>query len=535
MPRRLRLRRHRLVIRMPRTNRIIRSLAHPFVALPVVVLAALAVTALAAAQSAPAPVDRLVAAMLGDTPMVEDLRVLTDEIGGRATGSAANLKAVEWALERFKAAGVDARKEAFPMPARWMERSVSVIVSGDASFAPRVAAMPFSTVTPVEGLKAPLVDGGPGAADDLKRLGASVKGAWVVVETPELLTVDDLFREYMEASAVEGRFLPAGPAGIIYAASRPRDLLYRHDASRGPDNAHPMMIMEREEAQRILRLLRAGRHLTLSARIDIETGGPYESYNVIGEIRGSDRADEIVVVGAHLDSWELGTGANDDGCNAALVIDLARQMKRLGLRPRRTIRFGLFNGEEQGMYGSWGDTVSHRAELARHMMASAYDIGSGRINGFYTDGRADLLPLVENALAPVAGLGPFRQLNEPVVGTDNFDFMLEGIPNLVANQESANYGPDYHARSDTFDKVDLRQLRLNAAIAAAVTWGFADSSAILPRHALSQVDELVATTPLGEQMKAMGVWKDWNARRRGLSRERRTGAPDLPPPAREKP
>ena len=420
------------------------------------------------------------------------------------------------------------------MPARWMERSVSVIVSGDASFAPRVAAMPFSTATPVEGLKAPLVDGGSGAADDLKRLGASVKGAWVVVETRELLTVDDLFREYMEASAVEGRFLPAGPAGIIYAASRPRDLLYRHIASRGPDNAHPMMIMEREEAQRILRLLRAGRHLVLTARIDVEAGGPYESYNVIGEIRGSDRADEIVLIGAHLDSWELGTGANDDGCNAALVIDLARQMKRLGLRPRRTIRFGLFNGEEQGMYGSWGYAASHRAEVGRHVMASAYDIGSGRINGFYTDGRADLLPLVEAALAPVAGLGPFRQLNEPVVGTDNFDFMLEGIPNLVANQESANYGPGYHARSDTFDKVDLRQLRLNAAIAAAVTWGFAESSAILPRHTLSQVDELIATTPLGEQMKAMGLWKDWDGRRRGLSRERGNGGPH-PLPGKEKP
>ena len=115
-------------------------------------------------------------------------------------------------------------------------------------------------------------------------------------------------------------------------------------------------------------------------------------------------------------------------------------------------------------------------------MAASFDLGSGRIDGFFTNGRAELVEFVDRALAPVAGLGPFTQVNEPVVGTDNFDFMLEGVANLVASQESANYGPNYHARSDTFEEVDLRQMRANAAVAAALTWAFADGEETWDRH-----------------------------------------------------
>lgn len=116
----------------------------------------------------------------------------------------------------------------------------------------------------------------------------------------------------------------------------PNGLLYRHNASLGPDNKHPLLIMEREEALRALRLIRAGKRLIFTARLDVDRGGPYKSFNVIGEIRGREKPTEIVLIGAHLDSWGLGTGANDNGCNVALVIDLARQIKRLGVLPRQS-------------------------------------------------------------------------------------------------------------------------------------------------------------------------------------------------------
>lgn len=468
-----------------------------------------------ARQSAEDEAARLVSAMLGDTPIVADLRQLTDEIGGRATGSEANLKSVEWALAKFKEAGVEARKEGFMMPALWRERSVSVKISGAANFSPAAACMPFSVGTPATGLTAALVDGGFGSDDDFKRLGAAANGAFVLIETHELLDLDGLFKEYNEGTRIEQRAFAAGVAGVVYTGSRPRNVLYRHNASLGYNNKHLLLVMERDAALRCLRLLRAGKTLQMTATIDVLSGPAYESYNVVGEIKGTKKPEEFVVIGAHLDSWELGQGALDNGCNVALVIDLARQIKRLGLKPLRTIRFALFNGEEQGLIGSWGYCKTHADELDRTVMASSYDIGTGRITGFFTGGRPELAAATSKALEPVAGLGPFTQIDVPIVGTDNFDFMMEGVGNLVANQESANYGPNYHAGSDTFDKVDLKQLRLNAAIAAAVTYGFATMEVNWKRQTRAEIEALMNTTDLAAQMKSFNVWNDWENGKRG--------------------
>jgi carboxypeptidase Q len=480
-------------------------------------LAVTLATGLAGPLSAQSDASRLAGALLGDTPMVRDLQMLTDQIGGRPTGSRANLRAFDWALQRFREAGVDARKEPFQMPGLWLERSARATVKGkEVTFSAKVAALPFSRGTPAQGLTAPLVDAGKGTEADYAALEARAKGAFVLIETDELLDLDGLFREYTEAGPIERRAIAAGAAGLVYMSSRPGNALARHNASLGLANRHPMMMMERDAAARALRLLRAGVRLTLTAALDIQTGPAYQAHNVIGEIRGSTKPDEIVVIGAHLDSWDLGTGALDNGANAAMVIDIARQIRRLRLQPARTIRFALWNGEEQNLNGSFGYTVTHAAELGRHVMASSYDIGTGRITGYFTGGRAELVPVLERALAPVAGLGPFSHVNIPIVGTDNYDFMMQGVPNLVANQESANYGPNYHARSDEFGRADLEQLRLNAAIAAATTWGFATLDLELPRQTAAQVDSMVRNTDLAEQMKSFNVYDAWVAGKRGL-------------------
>lgn len=471
-----------------------------------------------AGLSAPSDIDRLVAALLGPTPLVDDLRELTDRIGGRPTGSPANRAAVAWAEETLRRAGVEVRREPFEMPALWLERSARASVTsldGTLAFSPRVAAMPYSTGTPAGGLSAPLVDGGRGAVEDFEALGARARDAFVLVATDELLDVPGLFAEYQRAPEIEARAFEAGVAGLIYMGSRQRDVLYRQNASLGPENHHPLLVMERSAAQRAQRLLRTGTELLVHLELDLQRDGPYRAENVIGEISGTGSPEEIVVVGAHLDSWGLGTGALDNGCNVAMLIDLARQIRRLGLRPRRTLRFALWNGEEQGLHGSWGYVKAHRDELDRHVMASSYDIGSGRIRGYFTGGRPEVLAVVQRALRPVQGLGPFTHVDAPLVGTDNYDFMMEGIANLVANQASANYGPNYHAATDTFEKVDLRQLRMNAAIAAAVTWGFANMDLLLPRQSRTELEQLIDRTDLRTQMARFGLWKSWRAGERG--------------------
>lgn len=459
------------------------------------------------------------AALLGDTPLDTDVRTLADRIGGRATGSTENGRAVDWGLERFATAGVDAWTESFEMPALWLERSAHGRVAGDgADFTVEIAAMPFSTSTPPEGVAGPLLDGGVGSPEDFTRLGAAASGAFILVETELLRDVDGLFAEYAAAGEIEARAQEARVRGVVYMSSRAPGLLYRHNSTLLGADARPMMVMERDAARRTLRLLRSGYDLQLTAVLDLDVGGTYRSENVIAEIRGALNPDEVVVVGAHLDSWDLGTGTLDNGANVSMLIDIARQMKRLGIQPRRTIRFALWNGEEQGLHGSWGYVRRHADELDDHVMAASFDIGCGRINGFFTGGRPEIVSAVDRALEPVAGLGPFLQVDVPIVGTDNYDFMMEGIANLVANQEPATYGPNYHAASDQLHECDVRQVRLNGAITAAVTWGFAQMDAPWGRQAAAEVQRLIESTDLGEQMKSFGLWEAWERGERGRRR-----------------
>jgi carboxypeptidase Q len=197
---------------------------------------------------------------------------------------------------------------------------------------------------------------------------------------------------------------------------------------------------------------------------------------------------------------------------------VARGLKELGLVPRRTLRFVLFTGEEQGMWGSAGYVQRHAAELDHHMAVVNFDIGSGRTTGFYLNGHPELRPPLDAALGAVAGLGPFAHSLEAVDLVDTFDFLLSGVPALLANQDVVPYLPDYHAESDVFDKVDGREAKVNAAIATAVVWGLAETPARpAQRQTRGEVEEVLKESRVDEQMKAFGQWEDWLAEKRGVT------------------
>jgi len=468
------------------------------------------------AANADDDVESLIAAMLADSPVVDDLQELTDTIGGRVTGTAANREAIAWAVGKFRQAEVAVETEDFQLPVFWEENLVDVSIGGDVTMAIDAIAKPFSTG--VSNFEAPLVDGGSGSAADFERLGDTAAGAWVLIETPLLdddVGLGGLFGLYGDSRRFETNAIDAGAAGVVSMSPYAKNLVYRQFASAGLGNQHPLLVIEREDAKRALRLLRDGKSLSMTATVGVTQTEQAASTNVIGEIRGSKRPEEIVLFGAHIDSHDLGTGALDNGVNVAMLINIARQITRLGLQPERTIRFALWNGEEQGLVGSWKYTEQHADELDNHIVAASFDIGSGRTTGFFTGGRPDLVPLVDKYLAPVAGLGPFQQIDVPVVGTDNYDFMMQGIPNLVAFQADANYASNYHAESDTFDKVDLQQMRLNSAIAAAVIWGFANDTARLPRQTNAELNTLIENTNLEEEMRNFAVWDSWANGTRG--------------------
>jgi Zn-dependent M28 family amino/carboxypeptidase len=310
----------------------------------------------------------------------------------------------------------------------------------------------------------------------------------------------------------------AGAAAVLLQSTRPRGLLYRHPVGLGRDLAPlPAAMVSREHAARLLRLVEKG-DVTVQLSIVNKTDAAYDAQNVVAEIRGSTKPEEIVLLGAHLDSWDLGTGANDNGVNVALTIDVLRGIKELGLKPKRTIRFVAFNAEELGMWGSAEYVKAHAKELSNIVAVVIFDVGSGRTNGFFLNGREDLRKPADAALAAVTGLSDAPHSLEGIDGTDNFDFLLSGVPNYVANQDFAPYLPDYHAESDTFDAVDGREARANAAIASAFVWGLANSDTRAPRQSKTEVDKLLKDTKLDEQMKALGQWDDWISGRRGVSK-----------------
>ena len=490
---------------------------------PVLSLGALALTlsVLPAASAPPDPAAALVARALGPTPLMDDLRELCDRIGGRPAGSPANDRAVDWAAARLREAGVDAvTLESFTVPGLWLPGPTEAACVSPEPFALRVAATPFSASTPGgRALEARVVDAGDGLDADYARLGAAARGAVALVRNPEMKTAADLFGEYMRNASLLEAAGRAQVAAIFLQSSRPRGLLYRHPMGLGGKPAPiPVALVAREHFARLARLAAQG-EVRVSLRIDSRTGPAYESRNVVGEIRGREKPEEVVLLGAHLDAWDLGTGANDNGVNAALVIDVARGMKALGIAPRRSVRFVLFNAEEQGMWGSAGYVKRHAGELDGHAAAVIFDVGSGRTGGFYLNGREELRGPLDRALGAVQGLAAGNHVAEAVDGTDNFDFLLSGVPNLVAAQDWDPYLPDYHAESDTFDKVDPREARANAAIATAVVWGLADAAERpAPRQSRAEVEKLLVDTKLTEQMKAFGQWEDWVAGRRGVSR-----------------
>ena len=446
-----------------------------------------------------------------------DLKVLTDQIGGRVTGSANYTRALQWGMEAFRRAGVDAvRLESYPVPAQWEGIAASASVVSPAAIPLRVVSLGLAPSTPGP-VTAPLVDAGDGHRSDFDRLGDSARGAIALVHTKPMNSFDDLFAEYIGGPEIMQAAAEHGVAALLFLSTRPRDLLYRHTITWGPIAPLPMAQVAREDGLRLARLVAEGTSLRVTLDIRNRVGGPGEAQNVVAEIRGAEKPDEIVLLGAHLDAWDLGTGALDDGVNCALVVDVARVVAA-GPRPKRTIRFVLFTGEEAGLLGSRGYVRAHRDELDRHVAVVIHDIGDGKIAGYFTNGRPDIDDAVRAALAPVAARGAGGVEEEAILGTDNFDFLLEGVPNLVANQDTSRYLADYHAESDTFDKVDPALARENAAVAAVAVLGLANSPKRLgPRQSRAEILRILEDDRwrLAVQMKTYGIWGDWESGKRG--------------------
>ncbi len=452
--------------------------------------------------------------------MEKNLRVLTDEIGGRVPGTPAMERAVQWGVEAFKAAGADSvHTEEVRMAASWQEGNTQVDIVSPAEFHVKAVSLTWTapSASPAAGLR--VVDIGFGQADDFRKAG-DIQGAVLLVHSNVMKVWDDLFAEYFRQVPLLEAAKKGGASAVAFISTREHDLLYRHIGSFDDHiNPFPQLLLAREDGERIARLIAEGRPVKMRTSVPNRVGGPIVSHNVVAEIRGREKPNEYVLLGAHLDSWALGTGALDNGCNAALVIEALRAIKASGVRPLRTIRFALFTGEEEGTLGSLAYVRHHRAELDNVVAMLTWDSGTGRTTGFSLGGRKDLLDPVGQLAGPLASLDAAKLTTDASVGTDNLDFLLEGVPTLVANQEEANYLINYHASSDTYDKVDLPQLRKHIGMAAYMTFAIADRAEKLgPRQSRAEIESLIQETHLDDQLKGFDTWADWANGKRGRAK-----------------
>jgi carboxypeptidase Q len=483
-------------------------------------------------SAAPADINdqnQVIQTALLPSPLEANLHRLTDEVGGRVPGTPAMQHAVEWGTQAFTAAGADSvHTEGFTIPNSWSEGATQVTattsyqiittkVGGTVLSIFPVRAVSVAWAPALPGVKhVPVVDVGQGTDADFQKAG-DISGKLVLVHTTVLKTWADLFAEYVNAPPIVDRAAKAKAKAVAFMATRRHDILYRHtNSSAGEIDKLPMVIVAREDGERIARLLAGGNMVWADLSIPNQIGGPIRGANVIAEIRGSEKPDEFVILGAHLDSWELGTGALDNGCNAALVIDALRAIKASGVKPKRTIRFVLFSGEEQGLIGSRTYAVAHRYELDRAAGVVVFDAGTGRTTGFAVGGRKDILDTARALVAPLSQFEATEIKTDMEWGTDHFDFMLEGVPTFVADQQEANYLENYHAVSDTYDKVDFAQLKKHVAEAAALTIGLANlPQKIGPRLTRAQIEQTILDTHSDELFKSFGLWDDWVNGKRG--------------------
>ncbi len=446
-----------------------------------------------------------------------DLRTLCDSIGPRMAGTEAMQDALQWGLRSFREAGLqNARLEPVPIPRAWREGETRVEVTQPRPFRLRAAASAFSPSLS-ESVEGELALSGSGGQGAVLRAGESLRGKIVLVELPEASSLDSLGLSQRDSMVAVREAAEVGALAVLIVSTRPRQLLYRHVNNLSAElDPIPSALVAREDGLRLARLLEQGERVQVRLEMPNQIGPSFETANVVAEIPGEGLPHEFVLLGAHLDSWDMGTGCLDNAVNVALVLHVARAIAATEVRPLRTLRFVLFGGEEFGLFGSLAYVDSHRAELDRHVVAIVHDMGGGPLSGYSTGGRPDLLRQVERLLGGVEESRRFRHTAKAYFMSDNFTFMLQGVPSLFAVQETSDYYSSYHSEADTFDKVDIDSVRSSAVVAARTLVGIAqEAERIAERWPAAQVSSWLRGQGLIRHLRFLGVWDEWRPQREG--------------------
>ncbi len=401
---------------------------------------------------------------------VEDL---STEVGQRLAGSEAEARARDWAVTELTELGFDSvRVEPFEIPF-WSRKSESVRVTSPGEQALVATALGGSAATPEGGVSGELV-----RFKSLAELQAVEDGALsekvVFIDERTIKTMDGSgygmgVRKRSGCAAVSAS-KGAVACLIRSVGTQPHRMPHTGIMAReGAEGAGPVAAISGPDADQLTRLLQRG-PVTVNVDIQTETRTNAPSGNVIAELIGTDLKDEIVLIGCHLDSWDLGTGALDDGAGCGIVVGAAKLIAGLKERPRRTIRVVLYGAEEVGLFGAAAYAKLHGDDLDKHVLAAESDFGAGPIWRFQTRFGDAALPYartMQNLLMP---LGVTRGDNNAFGGPDIGVLMRAGVPVVTPGQNGMDYFDYHHTPDDTFDKIKPDEFRQNVAVYAAFTY-----------------------------------------------------------------
>jgi len=449
-----------------------------------------------------------------DNHVMDHVRHLTETIGPRLTGSHRLMDAERWCRDEFQRFGLDARLE------RWGEVPVGFDRGpwSGGMVAPEridyVFVTPSWTPGTFEAKPAPALLY-PATVPEAKKAVKEKRltGAWLVQPRGLPRPLRETIEKLLEPAKIAGIIRPGddGPDKLVHTSGR-------EDVDWGKLQDHVTIVLRTDQHADLLERVRAGTAVELAFSIDNRFfRGPVPQHNVVADLRGSEHPDEYVIVSGHLDSWDGATGANDNATGVATTMEAARLLVAAGARPKRTIRFVLWTGEEQGLHGSEGYVKLHADELPKVSAVLVHDMGTNYLSGIGVT--AEMRPQMEQVFAPVLQLAPetmpfvLREATslEPG-GSDHTPFIRAGVPGFFWDQAGeSNYDFVHHTQHDTLEHVIEPYQRHSAMVVALAAYGIANHPALVDRDNSAPIPRRRLGADLGEGLVVEEVEKDGTA------------------------
>ena len=433
------------------------------------------------------------------------LKVLTDEIGPRLTGSEAYRRAAEYCGGVFRTYGLtNVHLESFETPG-WLPGQASAETLGSPAKELRVDTLGLSVNTPVEGLAAEIVDVGHGTEQDFERMGPAINGKIVLAGLKDPSDRSEVTRGWRKIQLAAKR---GAVACLIISPTKGGVTRMGVSAYYEPAPI-PGAAIAYEDGLWLRRRLEDGKPVKIRILIRNKFPGNVRTDNVVAEIKGREKPEEVVILGAHLDTWFTGPGAADNALGVSIAMETARILSLPGLAPKRTIRFILFGGEEEGLLGSFEYAKAHEKELDNvALMVNLDMVGmmSPRVVSPYGacaigDQLLDLLPIL-------GGLGITQVESRHPFDSDDFCFVANGVPALGIYGNEIRDMNWYHSYADTFDKIEVDKLNLNTAAVATVVHCAASRSEPMGKHlSRTEVIRYFEEKKLTRSLKEDGSWK----------------------------